>query len=170
VNPSQQGAVAEAAIALEATRQGFGVLKPQFEGGRYDLVFDIAGRLIRVQCKVARRRGGVVDVKARTCRRTAGGRYIRGTYTADEVDAVAAYCPDVDQCYLIPIQAFAKSGCLYLRVSASKNNQRLGVNWASDYEFGAIAQLGERRYGIPEVVGSSPTSSTPKPPLGAALF
>jgi hypothetical protein len=147
MNPSQWGAVAEAAIALEATKHGIDVLKPMFEGGRYDLVFDLHGRLLRIQCKIARRRGAIVDLKARTCRRAAGGGYMRGTYSPDEVDAVAAYCPDNERCYLVPISAFAKSGCLYLRLSPSRNNQQIGLNWASEYELGAIAQLGERRAG-----------------------
>jgi hypothetical protein len=147
MNPSQVGAVAEAAIALEATKCGICVLKPMFEGGRYDLVFDLGHELLRVQCKVARRRGAVVDVKARSCRRVAGGGYVRRTYGAHEVDAVAAFCPDIDACYVIPIGSFPKSGCLYLRLSPSRNNQQIGLNWASDYELGAIAQLGERRAG-----------------------
>jgi hypothetical protein len=160
VNPSRRGAVAEAAIALEATKHGIDVYKPMFEGGRYDLLFDVFGELLRVQCKVARRRGGVVDVKARTCRRVAGGGYLRTTYSPDEVDAIAAYCPDVDRCYLVPIRAFRKGGCMHLRLSPTKNNQQIGLNWASDYELGAIAQLGERSAGSRKVVGSSPTSST----------
>jgi hypothetical protein len=147
VNPSQWGAVAEAAIAFEAVKLGIGVLKPVVEGGRYDLAFDIDGRLLKVQCKVARRRRDVVHVKARTCRRVAGGGYMRRTYSPEEIDAVAAYCPDVERCYFIPIGAFPPSGCLYLRLAPSKNNQQIGLNWAVDYELGAIAQLGERRAG-----------------------
>jgi hypothetical protein len=147
VNPSQQGAVAEAAVALAAVKLGIGVLKPVFEGARYDLVFDLTDRLLRVQCKIARRRGAVVEVNARTCRRVAGGGYLRRTYSPYEVDAVAAYCPDIDRCYFVPIEALPKGGGLYLRLSPSKNNQQIGLNWASDYELGAIAQLGERRAG-----------------------
>src|SRR3954452_5823021 len=147
MNPSQQGAVAEAAVAFEATKLGIGAPKPIFEGARYDLVFDFGNQLVRVQCKIARRRGDVVDVKARTCRRVAGGGYMRRTYSPDEVDAVAAYCPDIDRCYFVPLDALAESGCLYLRLAPSKNNQRIGLNWAADYELGATAQLGERRAG-----------------------
>jgi hypothetical protein len=169
VNPTQLGAIAEAAIALEATKLGILVLKPMCEGARYDLVFDMGGRLMRVQCKVAHRRGGIVDLMARTCRRTGGG-YMRGTYSPEEVDAVAAFCPENGCSYLVPIAELSKSGCFSLRLSPSKNNQKLGVNWASDYELGAIAQLGERVSGRHEVAGSSPASSTPKPPARAALF
>src|SRR5947208_3131096 len=123
MNPSQHGAIAEAAIAFEALKLGIGVLRPMFEGGRYDLVFDIDGRLIRVQCKVAHRRGDIVNLMARTCRRIGGG-YIRGTYTPDEVDVVAAFCPENGRAYLVPMTEIPKSGWFSLRLSPSKNNQR----------------------------------------------
>ncbi|MDX6707456.1 MAG: hypothetical protein QOI48_3302, partial [Solirubrobacteraceae bacterium] len=128
-------------------RHGIGVLKPMVEGGRYDLVFEMAGHLLRIQCKVARKQREIINVRGRTCRRKAGGGYVRSTYTPDEVDAIAGYCPELDRCYLIPIREFPKSGGMYLRLSPSKNNQQIGLNWASDYELGAIAQLGERRAG-----------------------
>jgi hypothetical protein len=47
-----------------------------------------------------------------------------------------------------------------LRLTPAANNQEAAINYAADYDFGAIAQLGERRHGMAEVVGSSPTSST----------
>jgi PD-(D/E)XK endonuclease len=169
VNPSQWGAIAETALAHEATKLGIVVLKPICEGARYDLVFEMHGQLMRVQCKIGRRKREVVEVRARTCRRNGGG-YVRGTYRADEVDAIAVYCPENGRSYLVPITMIPKGGSLYLRLAPSKNNQKRGVNWASQYELGAIAQLGERRYGIPEVAGSSPASSTSRPPAGAALF
>jgi hypothetical protein len=39
------------------------------------------------------------------------------------------------------------------------NSQKAAINYADQYDFGAIAQLGERRAGSAKVVGSSPTSS-----------
>jgi hypothetical protein len=40
------------------------------------------------------------------------------------------------------------------------SDQRASINFAAEYELGAVAQLEERRYGIPKVTGSSPVSST----------
>ena len=158
---NQKGAIAETAITLAAVRQGITVLRPVVEGERYDLVFEIDGRFLRVQCKSARRVRDVVVVRAQTCRRGPSGRLIRSRYVSREIDAVAAYCPDNDTCYAIPIGEVPAGGDIQRRLAPAKNNQRVGLNWASDYEFGAIAQLGERRHGMAEVVGSSPTSSTP---------
>ncbi|MEA2412464.1 MAG: hypothetical protein QOC77_3025 [Thermoleophilaceae bacterium] len=169
MHPSQKGAVAEIAIALEATKLGIPVYRPVAEGGRTDMILDVGGRLQRVQCKWANRERGVVNVRLRTSRR-ANGRYVTTTYCAAEVDAVAAYCPDVERCYLLPISLVDGRTGIHLRLDRARNNQELGVTYAETYELGAIAQLGERCHGMAEVVGSSPTSSTAKPPPGAALF
>ena len=152
--------IAEAAIAEEAVRLGFAVLVPAFGAPRCDMVLEREGRLIRVQCKSAARRDEVVAVRAVTCRRTADG-YERSTYTADEVDLIAAYSHELKRCFAIPITEFGESGTLYLRLSPPRNGQMAGLHFADDYDFGAIAQLGEHLSGTQGVGGSSPPSSTP---------
>jgi hypothetical protein len=90
------------------------------------------------------------------------------TYTPDEIDAIAAYCADLDRCYFLPIDLCAGRRFIHLRLTPALNNQRAGINWAEAFEFaatlgadpGAIAQLGERRAGSAKVAGSSPAGST----------
>ena len=118
---------------------GFDVLWPLVEG-RYDLAVDLDGRLIRVQCKSAPVRGDVVVVRARTNRRAPEG-FRHGTYSADEVDVIAAYAPTLKRCFAVPIQTFGESGSLYLRLSPPRNGQRAGLHFAEDYPLGAVAQL-----------------------------
>ena len=85
---------------------------------------------------------------------------MRTTYSAEEVDAVAAYCEDSDRCYLVPIELIAGMRSFQLRLEPPKNGQRAGLNWGSAHELpGAIAQLGERLRGTQEVAGSNPASS-----------
>ena len=132
----QKGSIAEAEIAAEAVRSGLGVLKPLNDGLRYDLVFDLHPRLLRVQCKWSVRRGDVVVVTCRTCRRGPGG-YIRSSYSADEIDLIGAYCLELDACYLIPIARVVGRPFMTLRLAPARNNQRKGVNWAKDFEFAA---------------------------------
>jgi hypothetical protein len=167
---NQKGAIAETAILHDATKHGIVVYRPAVEGARADMIFEFGSALLRVQCKWARLLDQVVEVRARTCRRGPGGTYIRGVYTADEVDAIGAYCMENETCYLVPFSMFADRSNIYLRLSPAKNNQQRLVHWAGEYRLGAIAQLGERVSGTHEVVGSSPTSSTGKPPIRAALF
>jgi PD-(D/E)XK nuclease superfamily protein len=155
-----KGSIAEAVIAAEAVKAGIFVLRPFTEGGRYDLAFEIEGRFVRVQCKSGTRRGDVIVVGTRTCRHTPRG-YVRTTYDATEVDAIAVYCPDTDGCYFIPIGDVRGRSMIHLRLAPARNNQEFAITYAADYEFhGAIAQLGERVTGSHEVGGSSPPGST----------
>ena len=146
----QRGAIAETAIAAAAVKLGVDVYRPIAEGGRYDLILDVGSRLIRVQCKWAVRHGEVVLVRCYSCRRTRTG-IVRRAYTAEQIDAFAGYCLELDRCWLLPIEEFPRTSAIQLRLSPTLNNQSAGINWADDFDFaarlnrlGAVAQLGER--------------------------
>ena len=146
----QKGAIAEAAIVQSAIKLGISVSRPVLRE-RYDLVFDLGGRSLRVQCKWASREGEIVLVRSYSCRRTRDG-LIRRPYSTNEVDAVAAYCAELDRCYLLPGELFSGRAVIHLRLGPTRNSQERGINWAEAFEFagtlgrhqGAIAQLGER--------------------------
>jgi hypothetical protein len=150
---SQKGAAAEAAIAAAAMRIGLVVLRPLCDGGRYDLVLDTGSRLLRVQCKWASRRGEVLNARTITSRSTSRG-YLRSTYSAREVDAIAAFSPDTERCYLIPIEAVEGHASIALRLGATRNGQALGVRWARDYELGASLRRMETAGAGEEASGS----------------
>jgi hypothetical protein len=116
---NHKGAVAEAKIAAAAIELGVPVLKPMSEHGRYDLVFDLAGRLLRVQCKWATRKEDVVVVHLGGSYLSPQG-YVRSTYAAHEVDAIAAYCADLRECYLLPITSIAGQHMLHLLGTAEE--------------------------------------------------
>ena len=157
---NDKGNIAEAAIALEAIRLGIEVLKPIAEHVRYDLAFDLGHRILRVQCKWARRDGAVIVAHLVGFRQTTNGP-VRSTYSADEIDAVALYCDELNQVYLIHADVIDGQSAIHLRLEAPKNGQRAAINWAQQYLLsGAVAQLGERCHGMAEVRGSSPLSST----------
>jgi prevent-host-death family protein len=173
-DPNLKGNVAELKIAAEAAALGIDVLRPMTEHCRYDLVFELGGELKRVQCKTAPRHGEVVVVRFLSNRRGPSG-YIRTKYTAEEIDAVAAYCPELDECFYIPIEVIEGTGTMHLRLGPARNGQRAGLNFAAEFRLGAVAQLGERRRGTPKATGSSPVSSTlvaiaPPVTLGAHEF
>jgi prevent-host-death family protein len=158
-DPNHKGNVAELAIAAEAAKLGLSVLKPLTEHERYDLVLGIGGQLFRVQCKWAKRREEVVAINLATSRRGPDG-FVRSTYWPSEVDAIGAYCEELDACYLIPIDVVAGQSAVQLRLSPARNGQRAALHFAEQYLLGAVAQLEERRHGMAEVRGSSPLSST----------
>ena len=160
---NRKGAIAEAAIALEAIKLGIPVLKPLAEHGRYDLGFEIGGRILRVQCKWGSldKAAGTIRVSLQ-CSWLSPKGYVRTYYSEDEIDLVAVYCGDLDRCYLLPSALIAGRREIHLRVSPARNAQRACINAATDFELsGAIAQLGEHLSGTQGVAGSSPASSTP---------
>jgi hypothetical protein len=149
LTPSQKGAAAEAAITLMAIQAGLTVLRPLCEGRRYDLVIDLEPRLLRVQCKLARRLAGVLSVHPSTCRLTPRG-YVRTTYAANEIDAVGVYSPHLHRCFLIPIDEISGRREVHLRLDPTKNNQSDRIKWARDYDFpvviGRLQQLQLERH------------------------
>jgi hypothetical protein len=166
LTPDHKGNIAEASTVAAAIKLGVDVYRLVGEGGRYDMIFDLKSSLVRVQCKWAPRIRDVVVVRCYSARRNRDG-LLRRLYVDGEIDAFAAYCAEIDQCYFLPWEIFGVRTQIQLRLAASKNNQRQGVNWGKDFEFaatlgphhGAIAQLGERRRGTPKVAGSSPAGS-----------
>jgi PD-(D/E)XK endonuclease len=160
LTPTEKGAIAEAKIHAAAVEAGIVVARPLTEGRRYDLIFDLGAKLLRVQCKTAPREGDVIVVRNVTNRCTPSG-YVRTTYAATEVDGIAAYCPDLDECFYVPIERLAGRSGVHLRLASARNGQLAGVTMAAQYCLGAVAQLGERSAGSRKVVGSIPISSTP---------
>jgi hypothetical protein len=134
LTPSQKGAVAEAGITSMVIQLGLTVLRPLCEGRRYDLAIDLEPELLRVQCKLARRLSGVLSVKLQTCRYTPGG-YVRTSYSAAEVDAIAAYSPELHRGFLIPISEASGRRSIHLRLEPTRNNQAQRIKWARDYEL-----------------------------------
>ena len=110
------------------------------------MILEVDSRLLRVQCKSAPRQGDVVVLRCVSARRNRHG-LLRRVYVDGEIDAFAAYCPELDRCYFLPFELFAGRTQVNLRLRSCRNNQSVGVNWAKDYEFaatlgrhGAIAQ------------------------------
>jgi hypothetical protein len=166
LSTNQLGLIAETAIIHECATLGVGVSRP-LDDEAYDIILDLKPGLVRVQCKWAQRKGEVIIVRCRRCRRGPEGMIHRG-YDADEIDAVAAYCADLKRNFLLPKSMSVGRTNVQLRLGPCRNNQRTGINWAQDFELeatlktfrGPIAQLGERQRGTLEAAGSSPAGST----------
>jgi hypothetical protein len=132
---NQKGFVAETAVIHECAKLGVPVARP-LDDQRYDLVFDLGVKLLRVQCKWAARVGDVIAIRTRTCRRAREGLIDR-SYGRDEIDAIAAFCPETGSCYLLPHELSVERVMVQLRLEPTRNNQAAGIRWARDYELGA---------------------------------
>lgn len=136
VNPKSIGERSEAQIMSRLLRTGMTVLKPFGDNQRYDLVLDDGERLVRIQCKTGRLRKGAVEFATASsyAHRGLGKRDYRG-----QVELFAVYCPETDQCYLIPVDAVGKMHCS-LRVEKSRNGQEKNIRLAADYELALWAR------------------------------
>ncbi len=134
LSSNQKGAIArpEKAIELAAIKAGVAVYRPIAEGGRCDLIFEVADTLL--QCKWIARRGDVVPVRCYSSFRNRDG-FVRRSYSAYEVDVLAAYCPDVERCYVLPSRLFAKQLEVQLRLAPTRNNQKRGIHLARRFEL-----------------------------------
>ena len=117
----QKGSIAEAEIVAAALRLGVGVFRPLSDGERYDLIFDLRPRLLRVQCKWARRYGDVIIVRCYSARRNREGLLNR-CYSRDEIDLIAAFCPDVERAYLLPPDICTGRRAVQLRLQRTTNS------------------------------------------------
>lgn len=120
----------EAAITAELLRRGVRVLQPCGFNHRYDLVLDLDGEFVRVQCKTGRLRNGAVHFNSESvrCNSTTA---VRRSYDGD-ADLFLVHCPDTDGIYAVPVADAPKRG-VTLRVDPTANGQSKGVRWASDY-------------------------------------
>ncbi len=102
-----KGDIAEQAVILHALKQGWGVLKPVGDRLPYDMVFDIAGKFIKIQVKSAwfdeSRQNYVVD-----SRRTKTNRRVmlREKYSKLDFDFAIIYLEEINIFYIMPVNIF----------------------------------------------------------------
>jgi hypothetical protein len=103
MDTNRKGAIAEMKIATAATQLGIPVLRPMTAHGRYDLAFEIADQILRVQCKwgALDEQGVLIKVNLQGCRHTPNG-YVYSFYGENKstlspstvaASIVATFCP-----------------------------------------------------------------------------
>ena len=123
------GTQTEAAVLSALAHHGHAVLIPFGEGHPYDLAVDPHdGRLIRVQCKTGRLRGGCVIFN---CYSTDHGRG-PGNYHG-RADVFGVCCPALGRVFMVPVDS-ASATEMSLRLEPARNNQRLRTHDANAYD------------------------------------
>jgi hypothetical protein len=121
-------------VLSEFVRRGYRVLLPFGVNHRYDLVLDLGGRFIRVQCKTGRLRRRCVLFNTQSVRTNRRRTYFRGY--EGEIDLFGVYCHELDRLYAVPVEVAAKTQGT-LRVEPTVNNQSRNIRWAADFELPA---------------------------------
>ena len=125
MDTKQKGDIAEQAVVLYALKQGWGVLRPVGDRLPYDLVFDIDGRLVRIQVKSAwfdeTRQNYVVDTRrTKTNRR----QMIRKTYSDNDFEFAVIYIDNLNVFYVIPVNDFISYGSEIHLVETEKRQRK----------------------------------------------
>jgi hypothetical protein len=134
-HPVDVGQRTEGAILSELVRRGYSVLLPFGVNQRYDLALDLGERLLRVQCKTGRRRGGTIEFSTVSVRSNTAGWFSKDY--AGEADLFLVYWPESGRIYAVPVEEAPRGSHMSLRVDPPRNGQKLRVNFASDYELPA---------------------------------
>jgi hypothetical protein len=131
VNPKAIGEKSEAIIMAALLRHGFVVLTPFGDNQRYDLVIDLDGVFLRVQCKTGRLSRGAVVFNTCSSQAHRGGGH--QSY-AGQVELFGVYSPDLDKVFFVPVgEVGGRQG--NLRVEPAKSNQAKGTRSAAAFEF-----------------------------------
>jgi len=125
------GNITEIEVMLYITKLGHQVSIPYGDRARYDQIWDINGKLIKVQVKTSHKDDeNTISINCHTTNR-AESKTKNRRYTKDEIDCIAT-CYE-GKCYLIHINE-VPSRCIKLRFNKTNNFQNQGVHYASDYE------------------------------------
>lgn len=125
------GKLTELKVLQYIIEKGYSVSIPFGDKDRYDQIWDINNKLLRIQVKTARAIDDEISGIIFNCRST----YSRNNglkthhYTADEIDYFATFWDN--KCYLIPVNECSDKKTLRF---TSKQNQP-SISWAKDYDF-----------------------------------
>jgi PD-(D/E)XK endonuclease len=103
-------------------------VNPSAKGARSEAAA-LHGRFTPIQSKTGVLRNGSVYFRTASAdrRRPMGDRYV------GQIDAFAVYCPELDACFLVPIEALVATQRAALRVRAPENGQTMGIRRAQQY-------------------------------------
>jgi hypothetical protein len=124
-----KGRITEAALLEAFVRRDHAVLVPFGEGQSYDLAVDLHPGVLRVQCKTARPCPGGLLFNCRTTDHGRGPASYVGL-----ADVFGVYYEPMDRVYLVPVGSVSPAKAI-LRLEPTRNNQKLGIRLAADYEI-----------------------------------
>lgn len=138
----QKGTLTELHCILDLTELGIRTLTPTDEASKYDVVADLNGHFIRIQCKTST---WATDTKEPNtafyiptyCQTTNTKETIRRIYTKEDIDYFYTFFQG--QGYLVSIEE-ANGKSFRWRYEYPTSGQRSGVHIADEYKIGKVIQ------------------------------
>lgn len=129
-NPNEKGRLTESLVLSYILQLGYSVSIPFGDKDKYDQIWDINGKLLRIQVKTARlndKEKNSQNVSIRfNCKSSVNGSVKK--YSKQDIDYFATYWDN--QVYIVPVEECSAEKCL--RFTSSQPNQP-NISWAKDY-------------------------------------
>lgn len=128
----KKGNITELEVMNYVTKLGYQVSIPFGDRARYDQIWDVNGKLFKIQVKTSSlsKDGSYLEVSCKSTNRV-NGKIISKAYTQDEIDYISTF--HNGRCYIIPITEITGKSKI-LRIEPPKNSQNTNINWAEKYE------------------------------------
>ena len=127
-----KGNITELEVLTYVTKLGYQVSIPFGDRERYDQIWDVHGKLIKVQVKTASLtdpRGAAIKFSCRSSQRSKG-KTKNTKYSKGEIDYFATFWNG--QCYLVPLEETSSEKIL--RFDPPKSGQLKGITFADKYK------------------------------------
>lgn len=130
MDSKQKGNITELEVLTYITKLGYQVSIPFGDRERYDQIWDIKGKLLKIQVKTSRLSDDSSYIVF-SCRSNTKvqGKTVHSRYTKNEIDYFATFWDD--RCYLVPVEETSTDK--RLRFEPPKNGQTKGITFAQDY-------------------------------------
>ena len=130
MDSKQIGNITELEVLTYITKLGYQVSIPFGDRERYDQIWDIKGKLLKIQVKTSRlSEDSSYIIFACRSNTKIQGKIKHSRYTKDEIDYFATFWNG--KCYLVPVEETSTEK--RLRFEPPKNGQTKGITFAKDY-------------------------------------
>jgi len=128
----KKGEIAQLKVLFRAIEKGVVLSKPLVTS-RYDFILDDGEKLERVQVKYASGKAQNSQGSIRIHLKSWEGRKLKRTYSANEVDALLVYIPQIDEVLKFEAKVFCGRTGFVVRIKPAKNGQTKGILNAEDF-------------------------------------
>ena len=134
MNTNTLGKVTEVQVLQYILQKGYSVSLPFGDKDRYDQIWDIDGKLYRIQVKTShlskKNTGKAIEFKTTG---TSNGR--RTSYTKKDIDYFATYWEG--QAYIVPVEETSSTKTLRFEATINAPN----ISWAKDYTVEEVLKI-----------------------------
>lgn len=131
MNTKLVGNTTEAKVLCKLVEKHIPVCIPFGDNERYDLVAELDGSFVKIQCKTGKYSDGKIHFSV--CSSSYHRNGVRNTYHG-EIDYFGVFDPTTDTVYLVPFEDVANcTRSATLRINETKNAQASSIRCAKNY-------------------------------------